>query len=259
MFLKIKENLASIGIENPTLEARWIIEEYPTIDPPKIEEIISRRALGEPLSRIFGWREFYGRRFDVNEFTLDPRPDSETLIDAVLKYDGAKNNILDLGTGTGCLLITLLCEINDSIGTAVDISSDALRMAQKNAIRHNVHDRMKCTESNWFDSVSGRFDVIISNPPYIRSEVIPDLEESVRNFDPILALDGGLSGIEPYKILLEGAKKHLAEGGRLFFEIGFDQTNELMRLIENAGATLIHIHRDLSGHDRVLEIAYGDK
>jgi release factor glutamine methyltransferase len=253
------EKLTAIGIENPTLEARWIIEEYPTIDPQKIEDIISRRAKGEPLSRIFGWREFYGRRFDVNEFTLDPRPDSETLIDAVLKYVGKKKTILDLGTGTGCLLITLLCEINDSMGTAVDISSDALSMAQTNATRHNVQDRIKCIESNWYDSVSGQFDVIISNPPYIRSDVILELEESVRNFDPILALDGGLSGIEPYKILLEGGKKRLAEGGRLFFEIGFDQTNQLVRLIENHGATLIHVHRDLGGHDRVLEIAYGDK
>jgi release factor glutamine methyltransferase len=104
--------------------------------------------------------------------------------------------------------------------------------------------------------VTGVFDVIISNPPYIRSDVILDLDESVKNFDPILALDGGLSGIEPYKKLLSDGKKFLADGGRMFFEIGFDQAEDLARLVENHGATLIHIHKDLGGHDRVVEIAF---
>jgi release factor glutamine methyltransferase len=254
--MMLEEKLVAIGVDNPLLESRWIRQEYPNITDEKIDEIVTRRARGEPLSRIFGWREFYGRRFDINEYTLDPRPDSETLIDAVLKYNGRKNSILDMGTGTGCLLITLLCEMQRAHGTAVDVSMDAIHIAQKNVARHECDDRIKFVNSNWFDHVTGVFDVIISNPPYIRSDVILDLDESVKNFDPILALDGGLSGIEPYKKLLSDGKKFLADGGRMFFEIGFDQAEDLARLVENHGATLIHIHKDLGGHDRVVEIAF---
>ena len=259
MMNSLKDKLSAIGVENPSLEARWINQEYPFITPEQIDDIIARRALGEPLSRIFGMREFYGRRFHINEFTLDPRPDSETLIEAVLKYTGRKQTILDLGTGTGCLLITLLAEIPDARGVAVDVSVDALKIAQKNAHEHDVEPRIKFLESDWFSKVDGLFDIIISNPPYIQSDVIPFLDDSVKNFDPILALDGGMSGIEPYKKLLLGAKKSLVEGGRLFVEIGFDQSETLPRLIENYGATLIHAHKDLAGVTRILEIGYGDK
>lgn len=248
--------LTDIGVDYPSLEARWILEEYPNISEEKMNDIITRRARGEPLSRIFGWREFYGRRFDVNEFTLDPRPDSETLIEAVLKYNGSKNSILDMGTGTGCLIITLLCKIENAQGAAVDISRDVFDIVQRNAERHDCLSRLQLIHSNWFEHVTGMFDVIISNPPYIRSDVIPSLDESVKNFDPILALDGGKSGIEPYKKLLSDGKKFLAQGGRMFFEIGYDQADDIARLVENAGATLIHIHKDLGGHDRVAEISF---
>ena len=254
--MKLIDRLKEIGITEPALEARWIIEEYPYISDEQINEIVARRARGEPLSRIFGWREFYGRRFYINESTLDPRPDSETLIDAVLKYSGRKDTILDMGTGTGCLLITLLCEMKQAKGVAVDISPDVFDMVQKNAEHHLCADRITLIHSNWFDHVTGVFDILISNPPYIRSEVIPTLDESVKNFDPILALDGGLSGIEPYKKLLSNGKKFLVPEGRMFFEIGFDQAHDLARLVENAGATLIQVHQDLGGHDRVVEITF---
>ena len=178
------------------------------------------------------------------------------MIDAVLKYNGAKNSILDLGTGTGCLIITLMCELKNACGAAVDISKEALVMAQRNAARHECDSKITFHQSDWFESVDGVYDVIISNPPYIRSDVIPNLDESVKNFDPILALDGGMSGIEPYKKLLSDGKKFLAQGGRMFFEIGFDQAQDIARLVENADATLIHIHRDLGGNDRVVEISF---
>lgn len=255
----LKDKLKAVGVENPALEARWILQDIPDLSLIKEDEIVMRRGHGEPLSRILGAREFYGRRFTVNEFTLDPRPDSETLIEAVLKFNGNKKTILDMGTGTGCLLITLLCEFKNAEGMAVDLSKEALLVAQKNAERHAVNERIKFLESDWFENVKGLFDIIISNPPYIKSSVIPFLDESVKNFDPILSLDGGASGIEPYKKLLLGAKNSLVKDGRLFFEIGFDQCDELTRLVETYGATLIHMHYDLAGHPRILEIAYGDK
>lgn len=256
MISVLKQRLESVGVESSALEARWILEEYPHISVQQIDDIVARRACGEPLSRIFGWREFYGRRFDLNAHTLDPRPDSETLIDVVLKRLPSPKRILDLGTGTGCLLITLLCELPHAQGVGVDLSLDALSMAQQNAAKNKCDDRVQFFKSDWFENVTGRFDVILSNPPYIRSDVIPDLEESVKNFDPILALDGGLSGIEPYKKLFESAKKFLEPQGKLVVEIGFDQGDELMRLSQNYGATLIHLHKDLAGHDRVLEITF---
>lgn len=257
--MNLKDKLKEAGVENPALEARWILQDIPDLSAIKEDEIALRREHGEPLSRILGASEFYGRRFEVNEFTLDPRPDSETLIEAVLKFSGNKKNILDMGTGTGCLLITLLCELKNAEGMAVDLSQEALLVAEKNATLHSVSNRIKFIHSDWFENVEGLFDIIISNPPYIKSEVIPFLDDSVKNFDPILSLDGGASGIEPYKKLLLGAKNSLAKGGRLFFEIGFDQSDELTRLVETYGATLIHTYYDLAGHPRVLEIAYGDK
>ncbi len=272
----LKEKLRAAGVENPDLELRILLRDLGGFDdtaillgripdplPAVILNAIDQRLAGKPLSRILGYREFYGRRFYLNDATLDPRADSETLIDAALQW--AKENpyrtlrILDLGTGTGCLLLTLLAEIENATGVGVDLSVDAVSMAQKNARTLKLKSRAAFQTGNWFEGITESFDMIISNPPYIRSDVIPDLESNVKNHDPILALDGGMSGLEAYKILLSNLKNHLVKDGASFFEIGFDQAEDMHRLVEKYDMKLVRIYPDLGGHPRVVKIRYGDK
>jgi release factor glutamine methyltransferase len=276
MLGELKQKLRCAGVENPDLHLRVVLRDvggFSDVDillnrlpenlPRAVLDALDRLERGEPLSRVLGYREFYGRRFYLNDATLDPRPDSETLVDAVLTWVMHNNKkdikILDLGTGTGCLLLTLLAETEEATGVGVDLSIDAISMAQKNARALKLESRAMFQTGNWFEGITDQFDVIISNPPYIRTDVIANLESSVKNHDPFLALDGGADGLSAYKILLSNLKNHLVEGGRAFFEIGFDQADDLARLVGLYGANLIHTHPDLAGHPRVVEIAYGDK
>lgn len=223
----------------------------------------ARRAAGEPVSRILGMREFYGRKFTVSPDTLDPRPDTETLIEAVLKNSGAGEGgrILDLGTGTGCILITLLKELPSAQGIGVDISETALHVARENAIRHGVEDRMFFVCGDWTESLAETesFDLIVSNPPYIPNSAIESLQTEVRNHDPILALEGGEDGLNAYRAIITKIKRLLKPGKKAFLEIGIGQLSDVMRLVKDSGLTAGESHPDIAGIPRVVEISRGDK
>lgn len=251
----ILAHLLAAGIDTAVFETQIIIED---VLPENIDSVVARRIAGEPLWRILGYRDFWKNRFYMSQDTLEPRPDTETLIESVLKFGNAPKRILDLGTGTGCILLSLLDEYPDATGVGVDLSLGALQTAQKNADRLELGHRVSFIQSNWLDSVDGVFDLIVSNPPYIPSAVILDLDENVKNFDPILALDGGNDGLAPYKKVLPNLKKHLVRGGRVLFEIGMGQVDDLRRLAESNDANLIRVITDLNGIERVVEIAYGD-
>ena len=243
----------------------------------QLDDFITQRQNGRPISKIIGYKEFYGRDFIVTDDVLDPRPDSELLIDIILRHceehrDKAIQNrdcssglprshallrnddiqILDLGTGSGCLILTLLAQLPDAKGVATDISGKAIAIARQNAEKIGVQDRVEIIESNWFSAVKGTYDVIISNPPYIETDVVPALAREVSAYDPILALDGGVDGLDPYKVILPQAKKYLNTGGVIALEHGYNQCGRIKRLIENSGFREIRSHRDLGGIDRVL-------
>jgi len=220
----------------------------------QLDDCIKQRLAGRPIAKIIGVKEFYGRDFIVSDDVLDPRPDSETLIDCVLNYAQGQRDlrVLDMGAGTGCLVLTLLAELSDMQGVASDISVDALSIAQQNARALNVDDRMQFIESNWFENVEGMFDVIISNPPYIESAVIPKLDVDVRKYDPILALDGGKNGLNPYEVILPQIRNYLKKGGFMALEHGYDQANRIAPLIAGAGLADIQMHSDLAGHNRII-------
>lgn len=223
-----------------------------------LEAALARRLAGEPIHRIFGQREFYGLQLSLSADTLEPRPDTETLVDAVLPFVGERIardgacRVLDLGTGTGAIPLAVLANVAAATAVATDISSAALDTAGRNAEALGLSDRFSTLRSNWFEAVSGRFDLIVSNPPYIRSDVIPTLDREVREHDPLLALDGGPDGLDAYRAIAAGAPDHLAEGGLMAVEIGFDQAESVAGLFRAAGFSDVEKYTDLGGKDRVL-------
>jgi release factor glutamine methyltransferase len=224
----------------------------PAGEVQRFEALIERRVRHEPVSRILGEREFYGRTFRVTADTLDPRPDTETLIDAALALMPRRARILDLGTGTGAIAITLLAERPDATGVATDVSSAALAVAAENAERAGVAERLGLTQGSWFEPVSGIFDIIVSNPPYIPAGDIVGLSPDVRNFDPILALVGGADGLDPYRAISACAARYLAEAGHVLVEIGAGQADGVAAIFAAAGFGSPERHRDLGGHMRCL-------
>lgn len=225
--------------------------------------VLQRRNKGEPVQRIIGEWEFWGLPFYLSEDTLVPRPDTETLIEVALNHFKQRGTepelILDLGTGTGCIPISLLHEWKNTKAIAVDLSEDAIETAKRNAVRNNVSDRIDFIQSNWFEKISGKFDLILSNPPYIASGDISSLMPEVRNFDPILALDGGEDGLQAIHMILDSLPSTLKNEGVAFFEIGYDQSSKVMNLIKNSGLGVTNVHCDLGGKERVIEFTNGDK
>lgn len=226
-----------------------------------IESDIEKRCSGVPLSRIYGMREFWGLPFVLSEDTLDPRPDTELIIDLALqRFDVSKPlRILDLGTGSGCILVSLLHEFKNAFGVGLDLSFGAVSCARSNADKNQCGDRSAFICGSWLESIHGKFDLIVSNPPYISNQVIPTLSREVQNHDPILALDGGDDGLNPYKIIFPILSQYLNEGGIALFEIGYDQESSAMRLAEESGFAQRTVHMDLAGNPRVVEISGGDK
>lgn len=264
--------LKQAGVESARLDARvmWkhvtgmsdadIIVNPDTVLSPEqqsaLSVMIQKRIDGVPVAKIIGIKEFYGRNFTVTTDVLDPRPDSETLIEAVLSYvdDATERNwrILDLGTGSGCLILTLLCELPNATGVAVDISEPALAVARDNAARLNVQGRVGFTQSDWLDNVDGLYDIIVSNPPYIETDTIAHLDKDVRLYDPLSALDGGADGLDPYKILFPQIRHYLNLGGIVAVECGFNQAGHIRRLMENPRFDRIRTYTDFGGHERIV-------
>ena len=218
------------------------------------EALLSRRIGGEPVSRILGRREFWGLEFEVTDDVLDPRADTEVLVGAVVDCVGLDfaGTILDLGTGSGCIPVALLSELKQARAVAVDIDEDALACARRNAVRNGVADRIAFHPGDWLAGISGRFDIVTSNPPYIRSGDIPDLEADVRDHDPWIALDGGEDGLGAYRSIIAGLERVLETRGAVFLEIGSDQAEQVSELLKTGGFNEIRILADLSGRDRCL-------
>lgn len=231
----------------------------------ELDEMVTQRLDGRPVSKIIGKKEFYGREFIVTDDVLDPRPDSETLIDVVLRECAEQSDeaiqktnlrILDLGTGSGCLILTLLAELPNAHAVATDISDKALNIARQNAEKLGVAERVEFIKSDWFDSVEGMFDIIISNPPYIEAEVIPTLSIDVREYDPLMALNGGTDGLEPYRMILPQIRNYLKKGGFCALEHGQGQCGRIKEIAEQHGFVDGQTHYDLAGRDRVFSFLH---
>ncbi|WP_019219962.1 peptide chain release factor N(5)-glutamine methyltransferase [Bartonella florencae] len=224
----------------------------------QLEQLIQRRVAGEPVFRIIGMREFYGISFALSQETLEPRPDTETLINLVLPLlkkhaeNSEKITLLDMGTGSGVLAITLLKQIPISHAVAVDISEDALKTATKNAEMAGVINRFTPLLSDWFASISGQFDLIISNPPYIPEKDIQNLSKEVRLYDPLRALIGGKDGLDFYRKLAHEAANHLKEKGFIAVEIGYSQEKAVCNLFEENGFKCLEMRKDLNNIPRAL-------
>lgn len=220
-------------------------------------ELIKRRANFEPVSHLIGKREFFGADFLVTSDVLDPRPDSETLIESVLKNIPDKNSelqILELGVGSGCLIITLLKHYQKACGTGVDLSRKALAICQKNLENHLKDKRLQLFESDLFGALSCdlKFDLIVSNPPYIASSEIEFLQEEVKKYEPKMALDGGLDGLDFYRKIAQNAQNFLKKDGKVVLEIGFGQENDVIKIFQKNGFEHLESKADLSGIVRVL-------
>lgn len=278
LYTDIINQFKAAGIDTADLDARIILKERAGLEWADIigkpahelsanqllnvEVDVQRRLVGEPLSRIYGYREFWGLEFELSSGTLDPRPDTETLIEAALNaYKGDKppKTILDLGTGTGCILLSLLSEWPEAAGIGVDKAENAIETARKNAKNHNLSSRAQFQTGDWGQGITKKFDLIVSNPPYITNQTIKTLSKEVQNHDPILALDGGNDGLDAYRQIFLQLSDLLNEDGKAFFEIGFDQEGDVVRLAEKSRIRVKHVHHDLAGNPRVVEISSGDK
>ena len=268
----LREAFLRAGLETPELDARLLLEwatgedrlavlksperKIDAAETAKLSDALRRRLAHEPVHRIMGRRGFYGLEFALSPETLEPRPDTECLVDLVLKHlkgrQGEALSLLDLGTGTGIIAVSLLANLPNARAVATDISAGALAMCARNAVANGVSARLTCVQSNWFESVEGRFDAIVSNPPYIPMAIISTLLREVREFDPVRALNGGADGLDAYRALAEGAEAHLAEEGIIALEIGHDQRVPVCRIFEVAGFELSEFAQDLGGNERAL-------
>jgi release factor glutamine methyltransferase len=213
-----------------------------------------QRLTGRPVDRILGWRDFYGRRFDIAD-VLSPRGDTEVLLLAALTAikDSAAPCFIDLGTGSGALAVSLLCERHDAIGLATDCAEGSLATARRNAKAHGVTDRLTLLQSDWFAAVPKTpVDAILSNPPYITTDAMAALSKEVADHDPEGALHGGTDGLNPYRTLIPEARGHLRPGGWLGVEIGFDQGEAVHALFTSADYRNVRIIKDPAGLDRVV-------
>jgi release factor glutamine methyltransferase len=267
--------LRQAGIETPELDARLLLchaagmshEAYVgRLDDALASDAAARfgayveqRLAGEPVSRIVGVREFYGRTFRIDASTLDPRPDTETLVEAALALvdrEGLRERplkLLDLGTGSGCILITLLAELRHASGVGVDVSLPALQTARNNAHALGIGSRGSFVASDWFEAVEGSFDLVVANPPYLSAADMAELAPEVRDHDPGPALDGGPDGLSAYRRIAPGLRKALRPGGFALFEIGHTQAEAVSGLLVGAGLEPEEAPwRDLAERPRVV-------
>lgn len=266
--------LAAAGVENARREARLLLAHALGVGPAaliadptqaldasasaRFATLVARREGREPVSRLVGVREFWSLEFVVTPEVLDPRPDSETLVQAALDlFPGhtAPLQVLDLGTGSGCLLLSVLTERKCARGLGVDISGAALQIAAANAARLGLGARAAFHADDWGRSLDGRFDLILCNPPYIPTGAICGLEPEVARFDPRLALDGGPDGFRAYRALAPEIARLLAPKGAAVIEVGSGQLSEIESIFSKAGLSVVELRRDLAGRERCLVVA----
>lgn len=276
-FNDMRDRFAGTGMDDAALDARLLLQEIAGVTAAdliarpempldeaaaaRLEEATLRRIAGEPVHRILGHRPFHGLDLKLSPETLEPRPDTEVLVDLVLPFlrdlesAGIAPLILDLGTGTGAIALALLKEVPGARATAADISRDALSTARANAAANGLEGRVDFVLSHWFSAVRGKYHLIVSNPPYICSSDIAGLAREVRDHDPMAALDGGPDGLNAYRAISREARKHLADGGRVAVEIGQDQGEDVIALFAAAGFVLHRLRKDLGDRDRAIMFA----
>jgi release factor glutamine methyltransferase len=258
--------LRAAGVNDPARDARVLLAHAARIEASRVtliapeelspdiaeryEQLVSLRAIRVPVSHLLGEREFYGRNFRVSRDVLDPRPETETLIEAALSEPF--DHVLDLGVGSGCILVTLLAERASATGLGADLSEAACLQASANAVQHSVQDRAEILRSDWFERIEGQFDLIVSNPPYIALSEMQDLSPEVREHEPRMALTDEGDGLDAYRRIAAGAPDFLMAGGRLLVEIGPTQAKDVSALFDAAGLSDIRVIPDLDGRDRVV-------
>lgn len=267
----VRRRFREAGLETSDIDARVIVGAAIGCDPShvilrqddavggdaleRLRPLLARRLSGMPVGRIVGEREFWGLTFALSPETLEPRPDTETLVERVLAELPDKDRawrFADIGTGSGAIAVSLLRELPNAAAIASDIAEGALCTAWANARRHGVGGRFFALRCNFADAIGARLDFLVSNPPYIRSKEVEGLAPEVRLHDPRLALDGGTDGLDAYRAILAESPRILRPGGRVFFEIGHDQAEELTMLLASCGLADIAVHRDLGGRNRVV-------
>lgn len=242
------KRLEEAGVEGRDAYRLWRLTQETGQD---FDVAIARRVAREPFSHIAGFRDFWKSRFKVTPHVLDPRPETETLIEAALSEPFTR--VLDLGTGSGCILVSLLVERPEATGVGTDISPEAVLVAGENAAALGVAHRLILPLSEWYDDIGGTFDLIVSNPPYIALSEMEALAPEVRTHEPRLALTDEGDGLGAYRAIASGAPGHLVPGGRILVEIGPTQAREVVALFRAAGLVGIEVHPDLDGRDRVVE------
>ncbi len=258
--------LQTAGVQDAPRDARLLLAHAMAIAPDRLtlhlsdplapeaaarfEAALAERISRRPVSQIIGQRLFWGRSFRVTSDTLDPRPETETLVAAALEEPFAR--VLDLGTGTGAILLSLLADQPQATGLAVDLSPAALQVARQNAGTLGLADRAEFRLSDWFTGIEGRFDLIVSNPPYIAAAEMAELSPEVRDWEPRLALTPGGDGLDAYRAISAGAPAHLEPGGRLMVEIGPTQGEAVADFFRRAGLADVQILLDLDGRPRVV-------
>jgi len=260
------KHLAAQGVPDPAGDARRLFDwayaigqqapEPQTRDTPNdltremFDIALSGRAARKPVSQILGRRAFWKHDFIVTPDVLDPRPDTETLVEAALALPWRR--VLDLGTGSGAILLSLLAARPGAAGTGTDVSDAALAVARRNAVQLGVQDRATLLRSDWFVAITGRFDLIVSNPPYIAADEMGTLMPEVRDHEPRIALTDEGDGLSAYRAICAGALAHLAPGGALIVEIGHRQGAAVAALFRDAGLSEVCVLPDLDGRDRVV-------
>ncbi|MDE1130528.1 MAG: peptide chain release factor N(5)-glutamine methyltransferase [Ascidiaceihabitans sp.] len=258
--------LREAGVDDPARDARILLAHAAKIDASRVtliapedisseiseryENMIRLREARVPVSHLIGEREFYGRRFKVSRDVLDPRPDTETLIEAALAEPFA--TVLDLGTGSGCILVTLLAERESSVGVGTDLSEAACLQAAANAVFNSVEKRADIFQSDWFGKIRGQYDLIVSNPPYLAEEEMAHVSPELRLHEPRMALTDEADGLTGYRVLAEMGQRFLEPQGRLLAEIGWQQGPEVVELFASAGWMNPRLLQDIDGRDRVV-------
>jgi len=258
--------LRAAGVPDPARDARLLLAHAASVDAARVtliapeeiapeiseryDQLIALRAVRVPVSHLVGERAFYGRAFKVSRDVLDPRPETETLIEAALAAPFA--SLLDLGTGSGCILVTLLAERQTATGTGVDLSEAACLQASANAVLHGVAARAQVVQSDWFSAVDGRFDLIVSNPPYLAQSEMAQIAPELALHEPAMALTDGADGLSVYREIAGHAQEYLHAGGRVLTEIGWKQGHDVAAIFRAAGWADVVILPDLDGRDRVI-------
>ena len=280
--------LKSSKVPNPEIDARILLSHASNYkntiymhndisiskkDKNKFYCFLNKRIQGKPVSRILGSRNFWKSNFLINKYTLDPRPDSEVIIDVLTKTfsNSSKHfQVLDLGSGSGCIGLSLIDEIKSASLLSVDICKQSLEILNKNAQRLNLMNKLHYAQINWFENAwienikiitqkeklfsKNKFDFIVCNPPYIKSSDIEKLQTEVKNYDPLVSLDGGIDGCDSYRAIFKDLREILALGGLCFFEIGYDLLDNIKIILKEFNLNLIKVHKDFYGHSRVIEI-----